>query len=95
MPLSIAFWSFAIFWGALLNLATTIASLALLVIGNGSAPSSWAAPMAVALHLLPIPYAIVAFVGVWRSAARPEVTSSQRLIVRCTVAIWTAGMILI
>jgi hypothetical protein len=95
LPLSDAFWTYAIFWGFLINLATVIASLAVLVTGGGAPPAPWAAPTALALHLLPIPYNIVALVGVWRSSARPEVTPTPRLLARCAVVVWMGGMVLV
>ncbi len=95
LPLSEAFWTYAIFWGCLINLAATIGSLGLLVVGSGNDAPAWAAPLALALHLLPIPYNVLALVGVWRSAARPDVAPAQRLLARCAVLIWTGGLTLV
>lgn len=95
LPLPEAFWTYAIFWGALLNLAATIGFLSLLVIGGGTDPPSWAAPLALLLHLAPIPFNVLILVGVWRSAGRPDVTPTRRLLARCAVLVWAAGLTLI
>ncbi len=95
LPLSEAFWVYAIFWGLLINLAATLCSLTLLVaVGGDAATKDWAPLAALALHLLPGPYNLLFLVGVWRSAARPEVTASAALLARAAVIVWCAAMIL-
>ncbi len=61
LPLATAFWTCAIIWGTALNLAATLAALALLAAG---APAALAA----ALAALPIPFNFLVLVAVWRSA---------------------------
>jgi hypothetical protein len=61
LPLATAFWTCAIIWGTALNLAATVAALALLAAG---AP----AVLAVALAALPIPFNFLVLFAVWRSA---------------------------
>jgi hypothetical protein len=63
LPLDIAFWTYAIFYGLALNIVATAAALALLVL---DAPIA----LAIVVHLLPAPYAVLAAAGVWRSADR-------------------------
>jgi hypothetical protein len=95
LPLPRAFWHFMIFWGFLINLGATIASLAVLVAVGGGAPPAWAGAVSVALHLLPVPYNIACLVGVWRSAGRPEVEPTPRLLTRGAAVAWTFVMLLI
>lgn len=95
MRLSEAFWTYAIFWGFLINLAATLASLALLVaLGGDAASKEWAPLAALALHLLPLPYNLAVLVGVWRSAGQPEVKATAALLARLAVVAWAAAMIL-
>ena len=94
LPLPTAFWHWMIFWGFLLNLATAMASLAVLVVAGG-VPHGWAAGLSLALHLLPVPYNIACLVGVWRSAGRSEVDTAPRLITRIAAAVWTGAMLVI
>lgn len=94
LPLSAAFWNWMIFWGFLLNLATTMPSLAVLVAAAG-APHGVAGGLSVALHLAPIPYNILCLVGVWRSAGGRDVAPIPRLITRTVAAIWTGAMLVI
>jgi hypothetical protein len=60
-PLHLAFWRYLVTYGLVLNLGSTIAALAV-VLAEGPIA------LAVVLHLLPLPYAVVATVGTWRSA---------------------------
>ena len=94
LPLPTAFWHWMIFCGFLLNLGAAIASLAVLVAAGGSATQGWVAGLSVVLHLLPVPYNIACLAGVWRSAKRPEVEPSSRLLVRVIAVVWTAVMLL-
>lgn len=75
LPLADAFWTYAVFWGVLVNIGATAAALALLVAAKaaaGATAAHAAALAAAALHALPIPFNVVVLVGVWRSAARPD-----------------------
>ena len=94
LPLPTVFWHWMIFWGFLLNLATAMASLAVLVMA-GSTPHGWAAGLSLGLHLLPVPYNLACLVGVWRSAGRPDVASAPRLITRMAAAVWTGVMLVV
>jgi hypothetical protein len=62
LPLVRAFWEFAILYVALANVCATGAAFALLA-------ADMPAALAVVVFLLPLPYVVVAVVGVWRSAA--------------------------
>lgn len=61
LPLARAFWEYAVFYVTLANLCATAAALGALAAGLPAA-------LAIAIFLLPVPYIVVAIVGVWRSA---------------------------
>ena len=65
IPLDIVFWRFAVIYGLLLNTATSLLFMALLVNAAGYV---WLIPA----FLLPIPYNLLIIVAVWRSAGRYE-----------------------
>ena len=61
LPLVQAYWEFAVVYVILANLCATGAALAALALGLPAA-------LGVVIFLLPVPYVVVAVVGVWRSA---------------------------
>lgn len=63
LPLSRAFWEFAVLYGLLANLVSTSATLAAVAL---DAPTS----LVLLIHFLPAPYWIASCLGAWRSAAR-------------------------
>ena len=63
LPLSRIFWIDMLLVGTLVNLLSLIAAIVLLA---DDAPVGWG----VAVFLAPIPYNLLLFTGVWRSAAR-------------------------
>ena len=65
LPLGVAFWTWAITVGLVVNLTTSILFLAMI-----TADRPWAALLLG--YGLSVPYNILAIVGVWRSAARYE-----------------------
>ncbi len=65
VPLDVAFWHFAILYGLVLNAATSMLFLYLLINDAGYA-------VLTAAFFLPIPYNILIIVAVWRSASRYE-----------------------
>ena len=79
-----AFWLYAMLYGTLANLFSTILSLAAL---SSGAP----AVVAAAIHLLPLPYNIIAGVGVWRSAGRYPGNPLWATLARITVLIWAVA----
>lgn len=76
-----AFWDYAIIYGSLLNLFTTLAALAALASGLPGAP-------VLAIFLLPAPYNILVVVGVWRSAARYDGPPVWANLSRIAVVVW-------
>lgn len=95
LTLPTAFWHYMIFWGFLINLTATFASLAVLLMNNGGTPQGWVALLSISLHLLPVPYNVACLVGVWRSAARPEVEATAKLLARAAACVWTSVMLLV
>ena len=63
IALARAFWRYAVAYGALLNLMTTI--LAFTVLASDGPPL-----LAAAVFFLPLPYNVFTVIVVWRSAAR-------------------------
>ncbi len=81
MPLARAFWEYAIVYGFVLNLFTTIASFALLTADASPA-------LALAIFLLPLPYNLFVLVAVWRAAARYAGPSHWAGFARAAVVLW-------
>jgi len=82
LPLEIAFWRYAIFYGLALNVIATAIFLALVVLDVPIAA-------AIIVHLLPVPYSIAAMVGVWRSADRYPGQRKLATYARIGVLAWT------
>ena len=82
LPLEVAFWQYAIFYGLMLNIVATVAALFLI---------AFDVPIAVAVivHLLPVPYSILTIVGVWRSADRYAGQSRLEPVARIGVLAWS------
>jgi hypothetical protein len=104
LPLKDAFWTYAVFWGLLINVAAGVAALALIVAGKAAAPAmapgavagaSMLPLLALALHLAPVPYNIIALVGVWRSAGRPDSPPSAALAARSATLALFAVLLLV
>jgi hypothetical protein len=93
LPATMAFWHYMIFWGFLINVGCTFASLAVLVAAGGT-PQGWSAGLSLTLHLLPIPYNLACLVGVWRSTGRAEIPLERRLAMRSAAIFWTGVMLL-
>jgi len=81
LPLEIAFWRYAIYWGLVVNIIATAAALALVVLDFPIA-------IAVIVHLLPVPYSIVVMTGVWRSADRYSGARKVATYARIGVLVW-------
>ncbi|MCU0894722.1 MAG: hypothetical protein MUD06_10445 [Rhodospirillales bacterium] len=88
LPLADAFWTYAIFWGFLINMATTLTSLGLVV---ADVPG-W---VAVLVHFAPLPWNLLVLFGVWRSAGRPEVSERLRLVARGVIVAWSGFLTLV
>ena len=82
-PLSVVFWDYAIIGGFALNLVTTLAALAVVTL-------KWPPALALALHLLPLPYNLASAVAVWRSAGRAQGSQGWGFAARVVIVPWTA-----
>lgn len=81
LPLDLAFWRYAIIYGLALNVAATAAAFAVIVLDGPIV-------IAVIVHLLPVPYSIVALCGVWRSADRYSGRQDIPKLARASVVAW-------
>lgn len=81
MPLTDAFWTWAVLGGLVVNVVTSTLFLALI-----SLDQSW--PALVVGYGLSLPYNLVALVGVWRAAARHDGPQVQADLARGAAAIW-------
>lgn len=75
LPLHEAFWTWAVAGGLLVNLASSLGFLALIVADR---------PLAALLvgYAPSVPYNLVVLVGVWRSAARPDEDRARAELIR-------------
>jgi hypothetical protein len=84
LPVHVAFWHYLIIYGFAFNLGC---SLAMLLAFLADAPPA----LAIALHLLPLPYNAVATIGTWRSADREKVNafaSSAKIAAPFVFLLW-------
>ena len=88
LPLSEAFWVWAIGIGLALNLAATSAMLALVA-------ADLPAGLALGVHLLPVPYNVAVGVGVWRSAGSYEGPPFWADLARVAAIAWAALLMLL
>jgi hypothetical protein len=80
-PLARAFWEYAMLYGTLLNAATTVATFAALA-------ANLPVLIALALHLLPVPYNVFVVIAVWRSARRYSGPPQWATLARVGVVAW-------
>jgi hypothetical protein len=85
LPLSEAFWTYAVGGGIAVNIFTSLLFLVLV---------SWDRPIAAlfAGYGLSVPYNVLAAIGVWRSAARYQ---GERLHAELARAVTLVGMVLL
>ena len=88
LPLARAFWEYAFVYVALANIFATIAAFAVMA-------ADLPAALALAVFLLPLPYVVVAVVGVWRSAAAYEGPEHWAKLARAAAVLWGCVMVLI
>lgn len=81
LPLEIAFWTYAIVYGLALNAVATGAALVLIVLDVPIA-------IAIVVHLLPVPYSVLATCGVWRSADRYPGRQTVASAAKASVIAW-------
>ena len=88
LPLGRAFWGWGVLGGASVALSATLLALALIISG---APA-W---LAVLVFATDIPWNLGLFVGVWRSAKRPEVSPERANLARVAILIWVVVLSLL
>jgi hypothetical protein len=88
VSLSEAFWTVTVLYGTLINLIGTGLMFAALL---ASLPSL----IAVAMHLLPLPYNILALMAVWRSANSYKGQSSYAAAAQVAAVLWFILMLLL
>jgi hypothetical protein len=81
LPLEIAFWHFAIYYGLIVNILATTISIVLLL---ADAPIL----LVLAAHVVPLPYSVVTVFGVWRSADRQGKQDKFANLARIGVLAW-------
>lgn len=88
VPMSRVFWEYAICFGTVLNLLTTIASFALVA---GDHPG-W---LALAVFFLPAPYNLLMIVAVWRSALHYRGRQIWATLARALIIVWAVAATMI
>jgi hypothetical protein len=88
VPLPIAFWRWAVAGGLVVNLATFV--LLLVLVMQGQALAGF-----LVSHALALPYNILAGVGVWRSAARHAGSRGWADAARAGAVIWLSALSLV
>lgn len=83
-----AFWEYAFVYVGLANLLATYAAFAVMA---ADLPGS----LALAVFLLPVPYIVVAVVGVWRSAAAYAGPRHWATLARTAAVLWGGLMAVI
>jgi hypothetical protein len=81
IPLSRAFWEYAIIYGSVAALITTLLSLA--AFANG-----WPVALGLAIHFLTTPYNLFMIVAVWRSASRYQGAPVWAMLARGLIIVW-------
>lgn len=88
LPLRQAFWEYAVAYGTIASIFATVAAIA-------SVAMSLPDAVAVGLFLIPVPYILIAVVGVMRSANRYDGPPIWASLARVAVLVWGVLMILI
>jgi hypothetical protein len=88
IPMSRVFWLYAVCYGTLLNLLTTIASFALVA---GNYPG-W---LAAAVFFLPAPYNLLMIASVWNSAPRYQGSHFWAKLARALIIVWAIAATMI
>ena len=86
--LPLAFWHYAIGYGTIANILATAAAVGAVLAGLPDI-------VAILLHVLPLPYVLVAVVGVWRSAGSYRGDPSWAGFAKAAVIAWAALMVFV
>lgn len=88
VSLSQAFWTVTLLYGTLINVIGTGLMFAALLAGLPSL-------IAISMHLLPLPYNILALIGVWRSAKAYKGPPSHAAAAQTAAVLWFILMLLL
>lgn len=88
VPLARAFWTLALLYGTALNLVFTTAKLGMIAQGGSGA-------LALAVGAVPLPYILLATVGVLRSAARHPGRRLHAMLAETGIVFWAVVMVVV
>jgi len=88
VPLGRAFWEYAVAYGTVLNLLTTLAAFI-------SFTRHWPEAASIAIFFSPAPYNLLMIVAVWRSAARYAGRAIWATLARALIIVWAAAVTMI
>ena len=88
IPLAEAFWRAAIVYGTIANVVATAAAIAAVAVGLPDA-------VAVGLFLSPVPYILIAVIGVVRSANRYQGEPQWAGLAKVAVIVWGLAMVML
>jgi len=83
VPLARAFWEYAVAYGTVLNLLTTLAAF---IAFTKDLPDA----VSIALFFSPAPYNLLMIVAVWKSAARYAGRAIWATLARVCIIVWAA-----
>lgn len=83
VPLARAFWEYAVAYGAVLNLLTTLAAFTAFARG-------WPDAASLAIYFSPAPYNLLMIIAVWRSAAQYAGRALWATLARALIIVWAA-----
>jgi hypothetical protein len=86
VPLGQAFWEYAIAYGTIANIVATAAAIVTVAAGL---PET----LAICLFLMPLPYILIAVVGVVRSADKYRGAPARATMAKIAVILWGAAMV--
>ena len=88
IAMSRVFWEYAVAYGTVLNLTTTLAAFAAFAKG-------WPAAAGLVIFFLPAPYNLLMIISVWKSAARYTGPAIWSTLARALIIVWAAFATLI
>lgn len=83
VPLVRVFWEYAVAYGTVLNLLTTLAAFI-------SFARGWPEAVSIGIFFSPAPYNLLMIVAVWRSAARYAGRAVWATLARALILVWAA-----
>ena len=86
VPLDQAFWGYAVVYGTIINIVATAAAIAAVAADLPDA-------VGIGLFLIPVPYILIAVVGVVRSANRYQGPPKWAGLAKVAVVVWGTMMI--